>query len=85
LCLEAVVDKRPGTILLFVYLALAIIGAAAGTIQQTFMACCDGADAGSVAQYAMSALVADFVEIARTILHTDEKGIQSRDYRLIYI
>jgi hypothetical protein len=82
---KPIVDERPGTILVFVDLALAIVGAAARTVKQAFVTCCDGTDACGIAQYAVSALVANLMEIARAILHPDEKGIQSRDDRLIYI
>ena len=83
--LKPIVDERPGAILVFIDLALAIVGAAARPVEQALVACCDGTDACGIAQDTVTALVANLMEIARAILHANEKGIQSRDDRLFYV
>jgi hypothetical protein len=85
LLLEALVDERPGTIPFFIDFAFSIVGTATGTVQQSLMARRDGADARSIAQDTVTALVANLVEIAWPILNAEEEGVQSGDNRLTII
>ena len=48
--LKALIDKSPATIQFFVDFTFAIVGAAAGTVEQSLVACGDGADARGITQ-----------------------------------
>ena len=55
--LKALIDESPATIQFLIDFTFAIVGAAAGTVEQSLMACGDGADARSITQYTVTALV----------------------------
>ena len=62
---EPLIDERPGTVFILIYLTRAVIGAAAGPVKQAFVAGGNGADAGGFANDALPALGADLAKITR--------------------
>jgi len=63
LLFQPLINESPGTILFLVYLALAVVGAAAGTIYQTLVAGGDRTDASRFTEDAVATLGADLVKI----------------------
>jgi hypothetical protein len=72
LLLKALIDKSPATIQFLIDFTFAIVGAAAGTVQQPLVACGDGADARGIAQYTVTALVTNLMVNTWHVLYTYE-------------
>jgi len=72
LLFQAVINKSPGAVLLFIHLALAVISAAAGSIDQPFVASRDGTNTGRFAEEALTTLGTSFAKEAGGLFDTDE-------------
>ena len=59
--LKALIDESPATIQFLIDFTFAIVGTAAWTIEQSLVACGDGADARSIAEYTVTALVTNLM------------------------
>ena len=79
LLVQTIIDNSPGTVFFLIDLALAFVGTSAGTVYQTFMAECYGTDTCGKTQNALTALSADFLEVAGNIFYSYEKGVYCRD------
>ena len=79
------VNESPSTVLFFIDLALAIVGATAGTVDQPLVAGGNGTDAGSFTQKALTTLGTSLTKVARTVFYGYEQGIQCWNDWLIYI
>ena len=85
LLFQSLIDESPSTILFFIDLPLAIIGATAGTIDQPLVAGSDGTDTGSFTEKTLTTLGTSLTEVARTVFHSYEKSIYCRNDRFVYI
>jgi hypothetical protein len=82
---QSIVDKCPGTVLVFIDFALAIIGATAGSIDQSFVTGSDGTDTGRFSEQALTTLGAGFPEVTGSLFYGNKKRVNSRYYRFIDI
>ena len=81
LILEAFVDQGPHAILIRVYLAFAIVGAPARTIDQPLVTTGHGTQPPGISQDAISALGTDLLKEAHPSLLPDKEGIQGGNDR----
>ena len=77
---EPVVYQGPDTILVDIDFAFAVIGAAAGPVDQTLVTIGDWADATGLTNDAGAALSTDFIECSKSRFLADEHRIDRRHY-----
>ena len=78
--LKAVVDQGPDTVLVDIDLALAVVGAAAGTVDQTLVTVGYRTDAAGLPDDAGAALGADLIKGAEGGFLADKQRIQGRHH-----
>ena len=83
--IETVVNQRPDTILVDIAFALTVVGAVAGTVDQTLVAVGDRTDAAGLADNTGAALGADLIKSAEGAFLADEHGIDCRDNHFLQL
>ncbi len=82
---QALIDKSPSAVLVFINLTLTVIGAATRTVYQTLVAGSDWADTSGFTEDTLTTLGTNLMKIARCIFYSDEQGIQCWNDRVVNI